>query len=107
MVQWLRLYASSAGGTGSILGEGTKIPRAKQWGQKKNPIIKIKNKINRVLTHSLQQPALETVPLCTLIWPGSQPALYKYIHSVGQAAGSWSTISSSQSRKAKLCNGLK
>ena len=77
MVQWLRLYASSAGGTSSIPGEGTKIPRAKQWGQKKkNPIIKIKNTINRVLTRSLQQPALETIPLSTLIWPGSQPALY-------------------------------
>ena len=27
-VQWLRLYASTAGGTGSILGQGNKIPYA-------------------------------------------------------------------------------
>ena len=27
-VQWLRLHASSARGTGSICGQGTKIPHA-------------------------------------------------------------------------------
>ena len=26
VVQWLELHASTAGGTGSILGQGTKIP---------------------------------------------------------------------------------
>ena len=36
MVQLLRFCASSAGGTGSIPGEGTKIPHAKQWGPKKS-----------------------------------------------------------------------
>ena len=30
MVQWLRLCASTAGGTGSIPGQGTKIPQAVQ-----------------------------------------------------------------------------
>ena len=30
MVQWLRCGASTAGGTGSIPGWGTKIPNAKQ-----------------------------------------------------------------------------
>ena len=30
VVQWLRLHASTAGGTGSIPGGGTKIPHATQ-----------------------------------------------------------------------------
>ena len=30
-VQWLRLCASNAGGTGSIPGQGTKIPHAAAW----------------------------------------------------------------------------
>ena len=34
-VQWLRLHASTAGGTGSIPGCGTKIPHAMWHGQKK------------------------------------------------------------------------
>ena len=34
-VQWLRLHASTAGVTGSILGQGTKIPLAAWYGQKK------------------------------------------------------------------------
>ena len=33
-VQWLGLWASTAGATGSILGQGTKIPHAEQQGQK-------------------------------------------------------------------------
>ena len=32
MVQWLRLCASTAGGTGSNPGEGTKIPNASRCG---------------------------------------------------------------------------
>ena len=36
MVQWLRLRASAAGGTGSIPGPGTKIPHA-AWPKKKTP----------------------------------------------------------------------
>ena len=35
VVQWLRLYASTAGGTGSISGQGTKIPHAMEHSQKK------------------------------------------------------------------------
>ena len=34
MVQWLRLHAANAGGTGSIPGGGTKIPHAAWCGQK-------------------------------------------------------------------------
>ena len=34
VVQWLRLWASTAGAAGSILGQGTKIPHAEQQGQK-------------------------------------------------------------------------
>ena len=35
MVQWLRFSASTAGGTSSIPGRGTKIPHAAQCSQKK------------------------------------------------------------------------
>ena len=35
MVQWLGLCASTAGGVGSIPGQGTKILKAMQHGQKK------------------------------------------------------------------------
>ena len=34
-VQWLGLCASVAGGMGSIPGQGTKIPHATRYGQKK------------------------------------------------------------------------
>ena len=34
-VQWLRLCTSTAEGTGSIPGQGTKIPQAEQHGQNK------------------------------------------------------------------------
>ena len=34
-VQWLGLSASTAGGTGSIPGWGTKIPKARRGGQRK------------------------------------------------------------------------
>ena len=36
VVQWLRLRASTAGGTGLILGWGTKIPHAERCSQKLN-----------------------------------------------------------------------
>ena len=39
-VQWLRLRASTAGGAGSIPGQGTKIPRASQCGQNKQIFFK-------------------------------------------------------------------
>ena len=32
-VQWLRSHASNAGGTSSIPGWGSKIPRAMWWGK--------------------------------------------------------------------------
>ena len=35
VVHWLKLYASYAGGIGSILGGGIKIPHAVWHGQKK------------------------------------------------------------------------
>ena len=35
VAQWLRLRAFTAGGTGSIPGQGTKIPHAAPGGQKK------------------------------------------------------------------------
>ena len=35
MIQWLKLHASNAGGTGSHLGQGTKILSAVQHGQEK------------------------------------------------------------------------
>ena len=39
-VQWLRLRTSTAGGLGSILGRGTKIPPAMLCSQKKNSLKK-------------------------------------------------------------------
>ena len=40
MVQWLRLYISTAGGMDSIPGRGTKILRSAWHGQKKKKKIK-------------------------------------------------------------------
>ena len=48
VVQWLRLYTSNVGGTGSIPGQGTMIPHATSRGQK---IILNKSKKVR-MTHS-------------------------------------------------------
>ena len=39
VVQWLGLCTSTAGGSGSILGHGTKIPHAMQHGQKKSRML--------------------------------------------------------------------
>ena len=47
MVQWLRPHPSNAGGTGSILGQGAKIPHAAQQGQKKYIIISRKRSYQR------------------------------------------------------------
>jgi len=38
-IQWLRLHASPAGGTGLIPDGGTKIPQATKLGQKKEELI--------------------------------------------------------------------
>ena len=35
VIQWLRLCSSNAGGAGLILSQGTKIPHAEWWSQKK------------------------------------------------------------------------
>ena len=45
-VQWLRFRASTAGGTGSIPGQGTKIPHAKRHGQKNQKTKQKKQKPN-------------------------------------------------------------
>ena len=37
-VQWLGLLASTVGGTGSVLGWGTKIPQTMQHGKKKKKV---------------------------------------------------------------------
>ena len=37
-IQWLRLHASTAGGAGSIPGQGTKIPHAMWCDQKKQEL---------------------------------------------------------------------
>ena len=42
MVQWLGLRASTAGGMGSIPGQGTKIPHAAQQSKKKKLRYKVK-----------------------------------------------------------------
>ena len=41
-VQWLRLHTSTAGGVGSIPGQGIKIPRAAQCSQKVKTFFLIK-----------------------------------------------------------------
>ena len=44
MVKWLRLHVSTAGGVGSVLGQGTKIPHAMWLGQLINNVtLKKKN----------------------------------------------------------------
>ena len=40
VVQWLRLCTSIAGGMGTNPGQGTKIPHASRYGQKKKKIPK-------------------------------------------------------------------
>ena len=42
-VQWLRLYASTAGGMGSVPGQGTKIFQAARQGQKEKKKLDIKS----------------------------------------------------------------
>ena len=57
-VQWLRLCTSTAGGTGSIPGRGTKIPHAAQCSQKEKKKIKVFK--DTVLIHTTS--ALLTYP---------------------------------------------
>ena len=49
MAYWLKLCASKAGGTGSIPGQGTKIPHALQCGQK------IENKQTSKETNAMEE----------------------------------------------------
>ena len=50
MVKWLRLCASTAGGVGSIPGQGTKIPQAMSHRQYiNNVILKHKNAKVKIL----------------------------------------------------------
>ena len=42
MVQWLRLSASTAGGTGSIPGGGAKVSHATWHSQKERECVKVK-----------------------------------------------------------------
>ena len=62
MVQWLRFGAANAGGMGSTPGQGTRIPRASQRGQKIF-FLKMLNfsyirqrKINTVCNHLYVEP---------------------------------------------------
>ena len=61
MVQWLGLHASTAGGTDSIPGCGTKIPHAMQYGQKE----KTKNKktLKQISTKNLK--CILCLPVCS------------------------------------------
>ena len=43
VVQWLRLHVSTVGGTGSIPGQGTKIPHVEWHGRKKKDVGRFKD----------------------------------------------------------------
>ena len=49
MVQWLRLHALNAGGTGLVPGGGTEIPHVTWCGQKKNFFFNVKKKNTHLL----------------------------------------------------------
>ena len=51
VVQWLRLHASTAGGTGSIPGQGAKIPHPTCRAAKKK-----KKRVKGALVHHLSIP---------------------------------------------------
>ena len=75
VVQWFRLCASSAGGSGSIPGQGTKTPHATWWGQKyfkKRGPMKKESKFNGILKYlqNLYSPC--SSQLCC-------PQIYKHI----------------------------
>ena len=64
-VKWVRLHASTAGGVGSIPGQGTKIPQAMQSGQEVNNVTlkqnyknkSLKNTCKKVLTKCISEQA--------------------------------------------------
>ena len=53
-VQWLRLCTSTAGGTGSIPGQRTKIPHAMQCNQKKKKKVAMINMLRTLMEKSIQ-----------------------------------------------------
>ena len=65
MVQWLRLYASSAGGTGLIPGLGTKIPHAtcQGWVSEFSYIVNGNAKLYSTLENNLAVSKLNTLSL--------------------------------------------
>ena len=63
MVQWLGLHASTAGGTDSIPGCGTKIPHAMQYGQKEKNKNKNKKTLKQISTKNLQ--CILCLPVCS------------------------------------------
>ena len=60
VVQWLRLPASTAGGTGSIPGWGTKILHAARRGQK----INLKKYYDVINVHIMSDSNIEMVRMC-------------------------------------------
>ena len=66
MVQWLRLCASTAGATGSMIPDwGTKFPQGTWQGQNKN---KNKKKTSGSIT---QSSGIYSVPLCAVTAVGA------------------------------------
>ena len=61
MVQWWKLSASNAGGTGSIPGQGAEIPHAAWHNQKKKKKIKII--INQKYDGGCYEKSAEMLPL--------------------------------------------
>ena len=72
MVQWLGLRASTAGGTGSIPGQGTKILQATWRGQKKKKMRSIKTTLENCLAGSGKAEPMRTTRTCNFS-PGYVP----------------------------------
>ena len=74
MVQWLGLWASTAGGLGSIPGRGAKILQAAQCSQKKNFLNKA-GLLKRVVhtPSSLSSPPTHSATHCSVVSPSATP----------------------------------
>ena len=81
VAQWLRLRVPNAGGTGSILGRGTKIPRATRRGQKL--IIIIMLLAHRRLSEMLGGPPLSWVLIDEALLPGAQEETLRVLRPPG------------------------
>ena len=68
-VQWLRLQASMSGVTGSIPGQGTKIPHAAQW-----------QKFFLILFPYMLLQDIEHSSLCYTVGPWWLSILYRVVH---------------------------